>query len=226
MSFYLKAYLEDNLYILHDIKNNIIYELNPILYYAIKNLRTNSLDINYYKNYNLETYYILNFLYNKNILNNIKEIREVKTRYLRTILWHLTEFCNLKCLHCYVEASPESSIGFSYSEAMKIVREFVNANIVSVNLTGGEVMTVKYLPDLIKNLYDNGIAVEGILTNGTVLQREILELSEKYNLSFFISIDGISAHKILRGIGIEKVIENIKELKNHNVRDTYKYCTL
>ena len=90
--------------------------------------------------------------------------------------WHLSENCNLKCLHCYQE--DHRPVCISYNKLEHIYNEFINLidklNMKGhINITGGEPLCNPHLYkilDLIKK--DNRVSFS-ILTNGTLINDEI-----------------------------------------------------
>jgi radical SAM protein with 4Fe4S-binding SPASM domain len=143
--------------------------------------------------------------------------------WLNILQWHLTERCNLRCLHCYVNAKSNnySYSEFSYDEAVKLVDEAEDLGVVSVNLTGGEPLLLPYITSLINYIYDKGLSIEGVFTNGTIIPKDLPRLCGKYDkLTFYVSLDGLKrGHDSLRGIpSFERVVRNIRILKEHNCR--------
>lgn len=137
--------------------------------------------------------------------------------------WHITHKCNLRCIHCYQEDYNKDlnfqeikSIFYNYLEYLK-----VNNFKGHINITGGEPFLH---PDFFKVLQlfeDNKISF-GILTNGTLLNDEIMKKISKYkNLSFVqISLDGTKRmHDSIRGKGnFKKAINGIRLLNKYNIQ--------
>lgn len=120
----------------------------------------------------------------------------------------ITPRCNLKCAHCWPEAGPEhigSPLG--KSTIQRVVRQWVEAGLGEVCLTGGEPLThpqwldiVSYccrLPDLYR---------VRLQTNATLLTKEIvhqLSGAEYSGLTLQVSLDGAKSttHDLIRGDG-------------------------
>jgi radical SAM protein with 4Fe4S-binding SPASM domain len=147
-------------------------------------------------------------------------LKKLDKSWLRVLQWHLTDRCNLRCLHCYIDAKSNYYNEFSYNEAVKLIDEAEDLGIVSINLTGGEPLLLPYLRSLINYIYDKGLSIEGIFTNGTMIPEDLLRLCEDYKLTFYVSLDGYKkGHDILRGVPtFERVIQNIKILKKYGCR--------
>ena len=94
-----------------------------------------------------------------------------------TLQWHLSENCNLKCLHCYQEN--HKPICLNYKKLEKIYNDYKELLKVldkrgHINITGGEPLCNPYLfkiLDLIKK--DSNLISFSILTNGTLINEEI-----------------------------------------------------
>ena len=113
------------------------------------------------------------------------------------VQWHLTNFCNLRCRHCYQEDfSKEADLPFP--ELAKIADNFLIAiegwdRQAFVHLTGGEPLLQKDLFPLLKYLDQNPAVAElGIITNGFLLDAAMAERLSVFpklkNLK--ISLDG------------------------------------
>ena len=98
--------------------------------------------------------------------------------------WHLSENCNLKCLHCYQE--DHKPLCISYNKLEHIYKEFINLidklNMNGhINITGGEPLCNPHLYkvlDLIKK--DNRVSFS-ILTNGTLIDDKTALKLKEYN---------------------------------------------
>lgn len=91
--------------------------------------------------------------------------------------WHLSEACNLKCLHCYQEDHIPVQLSFENLEIIyeQYKRLLKKLNMKGhINITGGEPLCNPYLfkvLDLIKK--DEKNISFSILTNGTLIIDEI-----------------------------------------------------
>lgn len=91
--------------------------------------------------------------------------------------WHLSENCNLKCLHCYQEN--HKPVQLSYESLVNIYNQFkellTKLKIKGhINITGGEPLCNQYffkILDLIKQ--DEEIISFSILSNGTLINEDI-----------------------------------------------------
>lgn len=122
--------------------------------------------------------------------------------YLREIHWAITGGCNLRCRHCFMEAPIDRYPQPDGSELADTVRQFVLANAAFVSLTGGEPLMHPDIKPLIIQLSENGIAINQIVTNGTLLNADFVAFLQGMgqNPAFQISLDGLGRHDQMRGV--------------------------
>jgi MoaA/NifB/PqqE/SkfB family radical SAM enzyme len=117
----------------------------------------------------------------------------------------ITNFCNLKCKHCYWWLNRTSHRELGADEWRNVVREkFIKNGVVSISLTGGEPLL---RPEVIEAIISEmGWRYVTVVTNGT------LPLID-FGVGYFISIDGTeSVHDAIRGMKIYgRVRQNIRE---------------
>lgn len=115
---------------------------------------------------------------------------------LRYLELQITDRCNLRCAHCYIE---DGSHELPVEKAERVLREFESLQGLRVLITGGEPLVHSRFNEI------NGILPEFsfrkvLFTNGILLNRETLEDLNVHEVQ--ISIDGLqSAHDSLRGRG-------------------------
>lgn len=130
----------------------------------------------------------------------------------------LTDGCNLKCKHCAISASPNTtSRNISAEDWINFINELEMNNVFKIILTGGEVFYYKEIDKIIPFLKEKSIRFE-ILTNGTLIKPYHIKDLSHPNILINISLDGTSKekHEILRGKGtFEKTLNNIKSLIEH-----------
>ena len=138
--------------------------------------------------------------------------------------WHISEACNLRCLHCYQEN--HKPIVLPYDDLINILnqyRELLKKMKVKghINLTGGEPLCS---PHFFKLLYefkkDSELYSFSILTNGTLITDDIARRIKEYNPEYVqVSLEGSKkTNDFIRGKGVyKKVAKAIKLLKKHNI---------
>ena len=139
------------------------------------------------------------------------------------IQWHITNFCNLRCKHCYQDDfSKRNDLDWS---GLKKVSDNVLFTLTEwdqtacLHLTGGEPLLKPELFPLLNDLDQQSMVEElGIITNGLLIDRDLTErLSEFSKLKKIkVSLDGadIETNDSIRQKGtFEKVMQNLSLIK-------------
>jgi len=167
------------------------------------------------------------------MINNQKypDISPEEIKKIFRVQWHLTERCNLKCLHCYQDElciKEELDI-----EEIKKIANMLKKTVdrwgfkCEISLTGGEPLVRKEWFEIAKYLDQLGFYVS-ILSNGLLMSREVISNLKKINHLRYvqISLDGGSpeVHEKIRGKGtFNKTIESIKSLKRNGIKSATKF---
>ncbi len=152
-----------------------------------------------------------------------------------TIIFRVTNNCNLDCVYCYDKKNHsniyneskiiKSNIKSIVSTIEKIwINKSIKANLI---FHGGEPLlvnanTYRLLIEEIIKLYPN--ASFSIQTNGTLLSKEHIRIFKKYNVNIGISLDGCNEQQNQFRIYsngkncFNKVMEKIELLKNEKAR--------
>lgn len=138
--------------------------------------------------------------------------------------WHLSENCNLKCLHCYQEN--HIPVQLSYENLVIIYNQFkellTKLKIKGhINITGGDPLCNPYffrILDLIKK--DEEIISFSILSNGTLINKDIAKKIKLYN-PYYVQVSLEGGKKIndyIRGTDTyEKIGKGIDNLKKYDI---------
>mgnify|MGYP003298384997 CR=1 FL=1 len=138
--------------------------------------------------------------------------------------WHLSEACNLKCLHCYQEN--HKPIALSYEQLLMILeqyRELLKKLKIKghINLTGGEPLCSPHFFKILEELKkDKDLYSFSILTNGTLITDEIAKKISEYNPEYVqVSLEGgKKTNDYIRGKHVyKKVASAIQYLKKYNI---------
>lgn len=130
------------------------------------------------------------------------------------IVWDYTRRCNLKCKHCYANASDELGRELTTTEAMEVVDQLADFGVVALAFSGGEPLTRKDFFKVAKHAIDSGLYVS-LATNGTLINKQTAKELKKIGLNYVeISIDGSipEVHNELRGVdgAFEKALKGLK----------------
>lgn len=147
--------------------------------------------------------------------------------------WHITNQCNLRCLHCY-QNEYSASEDLSEIQLQSILNQYIqlltrwgiNGHI---NITGGEPLANKHLFPLLENIHlHKHLCGFAILSNGTFMTHDIAKHLKKLGCAFFqISIEGNrETHDKIRGEGnLEKCIKALEILKKHNIQTMVSFTS-
>lgn len=139
--------------------------------------------------------------------------------------WHITDVCNLKCLHCYRDDSKKD---LPFEQQVEILEKFDKflkklKKPGRIQFTGGEPFLSPSLFKLIELAHKKKMGTR-VLCNGTVITEELaLKLLESKCTLVQISIDGVKeTHDRIRGAGsFEKALKGAEILKAKGVQVTF-----
>lgn len=133
----------------------------------------------------------------------------------------LTNSCNLRCAHCYVNAGKKLEKELSGSDWMKTIEEAKKLGVFSVNISGGEPLLHPDFWKITKFLASKKQFYSNLNTNGTLLKNAHLELLSLAFSSVQISIDGDNQkrHDRFRGVAgcFDSSINAIKMLIDYGI---------
>ena len=165
---------------------------------------------------------------NKNQLVE-KKSNPAISKQIKKIFLHVSHDCNLKCGYCYAQGgtygrntklmnleTAERAIDF-------IIHKNVEVSEFAIEFFGGEpMMNYTMIADLIPRIekrYPQIQFVYGCVTNGTIVNDEILQMFQKYNFHVMLTIDGPKEYHdcqrvFLNGTGtFDTIYKNLPLLK-------------
>ncbi len=155
--------------------------------------------------------------------SNIYLGRHCSYKYPLTALSiELTNFCNLRCKHCYGEFSKNVSIEYiSFEHIQNILEELGGLHTKKIALTGGEATLHPDFINIALLFLEKGFDLT-ILTNGynCIAIEDLLKKSKDYHYTIKVSLDGIDdVHDLIRGkkgtfIHVKETIKNILQYQN------------
>lgn len=129
---------------------------------------------------------------------------------IRYVYWELSNYCNLRCKHCFAISSSDASTIADQSRLFKTVKRFIERSSVvpPIRFGGGEPLLVPYLPELVEYCTNLGINVD-VTTNGTLLNESMANALKLAGLrELTISVEGSKGNNDdIRGAGSFQKIE-------------------
>lgn len=114
---------------------------------------------------------------------------------LKTLNFHLTNRCNMRCRHCLYSCGEEKIDEMNLQEVKKIIKEFaeISKKKGTINMFGGEIFLRKDIFDIIDYAISLGIAV-GITTNANLSEKTIKEIIKRKINRLSVDIDGADSN--------------------------------
>jgi radical SAM protein with 4Fe4S-binding SPASM domain len=134
----------------------------------------------------------------------------------------ITNRCNLKCPHCYRDASAFDQLNqIDINRFKEILDEMEYLRVQTLKITGGEPFIVPQLFEIVRYASKKRIHII-LLTNATIrLDSSWTNLLSNKKVLTCISLDGASenTHDVIRGKGsFKKTMENLKLLSHAGAR--------
>jgi radical SAM protein with 4Fe4S-binding SPASM domain len=131
-----------------------------------------------------------------------------------SVVWSLSYQCNLRCMHCYQNASQRSPDELTLDEQLKIVDQMARAGVSLIVLSGGEPLVNHNLGTLIERIKKKKMAVS-IDSNGVLLNKDTIQYLKQLGVnSIELSLDSVNAvsHDRFRGFdgAFKKTLEAVK----------------
>ncbi|MGH3243424.1 MAG: radical SAM protein, partial [Spirillospora sp.] len=116
-----------------------------------------------------------------------------------SLCWSPIVRCNLRCPHCLDDLSVPEMPG---ADRRRIARILADADVLGVDISGGEPLLLRDLPALARRIACGGRAAVSVTTNGWHLTRRVDELATAVD-AIRVSLDGPDedTHDRIRGAG-------------------------
>jgi radical SAM protein with 4Fe4S-binding SPASM domain len=129
------------------------------------------------------------------------------------VVWNITQACNLKCKHCYQDASRKMAGELNQDEQLHIIDQLADNYVSLLAFAGGEPLISKEFWKTCRYAAERKLHVT-VATNGTLLTEEnVGKLRETGVKIIEISLDSINRekHDAFRGKGMwEKTVQGIR----------------
>lgn len=134
-------------------------------------------------------------------LSEWQEYRSCDNRYFPKMNWMITGKCNYNCLHCFNAADNAPMMSeWTIDEAERMLEEARKCGIHAFTITGGEPLLHRNFREIVKMIYERGMFIEELNTNGHFIHQELLDFFKETECSplIKISFDCIGWHDWLR----------------------------
>ncbi len=129
------------------------------------------------------------------------------------IVWNMTYACNLRCIHCYINAGEKCGDELSYEESLDLIDQIAEVSSPLLILSGGEPLLRKDFIKIAEYAADKGLRL-ALSTNGVLITKEIADQLKSIGFMYIgVSIDSPnpSWHDMFRGVkgSFDKAMEGI-----------------
>src|SRR4030065_2154297 len=99
---------------------------------------------------------------------------KVKAEFVPLVVsWDVTRKCNLKCSHCYINATKDELQGeLNTEEAKRLIDQITDVSRPLLILSGGEPLLRTDIYDLLQYGADKGLRM-GLGSNGSLIKQEV-----------------------------------------------------
>lgn len=105
------------------------------------------------------------------------------------VLFHITDWCNLNCKHCFVNAHSTPVHQYSLHKVSSILTDLQTLKAFHVTFSGGEPTLHKDFLPILKMANEKGLNVS-FVSNGTLITKELAESLHDLVKYVLISVDG------------------------------------
>ncbi len=168
-------------------------------------------------------------MYIRTLLNSVLEAsfllrtkdKDNKTHIgLNKVYFGITNRCNLRCAHCCYNAVNSSFHDkLSTQETFKVLDKIISLDPSNIIISGGEPMLRKDFLQIISYVRRNFRGRITLMTNGTFITEENIDILIKSIDTIDFSLDGVNEEScaLIRGKGVfNKVVNSIKLLQSNN----------
>ena len=124
-----------------------------------------------------------------------------ENRYFPKMNLMITGKCNYNCLHCFNAADNAPLMTeWSYEELLNLLDQAKDCGIHALTITGGEPMLHPRFMDFVAAVYERGMFIEELNTNGAFIDQQKLDAFHRIGCDplIKISFDGIGCHDWMR----------------------------
>lgn len=139
---------------------------------------------------------------------------QFSTKNRPVVVWNMTIKCNLKCVHCYINAKSEASKEeLTTEQAKDFIEDLGNMKVPVLLFSGGEPLLRDDFFELAEFARDVGLRTV-ISTNGTLISEDVARKLKDAGIKYVgVSLDGMpETHNKFRGVlqAFERAVEGIR----------------
>ncbi len=131
----------------------------------------------------------------------------------------LTNGCNLRCSHCVSNCGSLERKDLCFDTIKNVIDWCERKSVKEITLTGGEIFIRSDIKEILKYVRQNYSGKIVVITNGTLITENIMDILVKNVDQIDISLDGYDEESVtkIRGNGVfKKVTDTIELLHKHN----------
>ncbi|MBA2847943.1 12,18-didecarboxysiroheme deacetylase [Thermosulfuriphilus ammonigenes] len=138
------------------------------------------------------------------------------------VVWNVTRRCNLRCVHCYAQATEAGAPNeLTTEEGKRLLDDLAQFGCPVVLFSGGEPLMREDIFDLIE--YAVGKGMRAVLsTNGVLIDKKVAARLKDFGLSYVgISLDGMrEVHDRFRGVkgAFDAAIQAVRNCKEAGIK--------
>lgn len=138
------------------------------------------------------------------------------------VMWNLTKQCNLRCQHCYLDATVPSKHELSFDECKTVIDDLADMKIPMIIFTGGEPLIRKDFFEISNYVKEKGLK-SVISTNGTLISLDMAKKLKEVGTRYVgVSLDSADPkiHDEFRGIkgSFNDALQGVENAKNVGIR--------
>lgn len=133
----------------------------------------------------------------------------------------LTQKCNLKCVHCFADASADVEGELSYEDVVVLYKKMEELGMIYANLSGGEPLLnrdfFRIIDFAVKQPFETCLLTNGLLWSDECIEK-LCEIDVERSLMIQISLDGnydvMSRERLITYDQYLKIIDTIRKFKS------------
>ena len=163
-------------------------------------------------------------------IDSLQEKYWVKNRQVFLCGIELTTFCNLRCVHCYLNGEHRERYVLNADDFKLILDKLYNVGVLALYFTGGEIFTYPYFEEVYVYAKKKGFIIT-LLSNGTLINEKIIDILNEYP-PFWMSLSmyGTSCETYKKITGnadaYNQFVRGLKLLLDNGIKTEVKFIGL